>query len=74
MKSKNDLGRFSGQKTLEHTTERPTQDYPPDQLPTNKKIKVKGGPQARIGRGKVAPGVVIKQLGAITPELPALTT
>jgi hypothetical protein len=43
MKNKNDSGRFSSRQPLEHTTEGPAQDYPPDQHPTYKKIKVKGG-------------------------------
>jgi hypothetical protein len=30
--------------------------------------------EARIGQGKVAPGVFIKQPGTITPELPSPTT
>jgi hypothetical protein len=44
IKNKNDSERFSGQQPLEHTMEGSAQDYPLDQHPADKKIKVKGGP------------------------------
>jgi hypothetical protein len=43
IKNKNDSERFSGRQLLEHMTEGPAQDYPLDQHPTDKRIKVKGG-------------------------------
>jgi hypothetical protein len=41
------LRRFSGWQPLEHMMEGPAQDYLSDQHPTDKKIKVKGGPPSK---------------------------
>ena len=50
---------YSGQRSQEHMKIETNQDYPPDQQPTGKKIKIKGSP----------PSKDLGQVEAITEEV-----